>query len=96
MKPLADLTADEALAEIQSLIDMNTDTGRRIDQLAGHLMLLAMNAQTAQREHFQYTERRLTHAIVVAAELGRILQTTKGRKTVARADVELAYRMAIQ
>lgn len=95
MKPLADYTADEALREIQSLINIDLHPGRRIDQLAGHLALKMHNAQTAQREHFLYTERRLTHFQIVAAELERILRASKGRKTVSRDDIELVYRMAI-
>lgn len=94
MKPLADYTADEALREIQSLINIDLPPGRRIDQLAGHLALKMHNAQTAQREHFLYAEQRLRRLDVVMVELERLLRTTKGRKTVARDDVDHVYRLA--
>lgn len=95
MKPLADYTADEAVREIRSLVNIDLHPGRRIDQLAGHLALKMHNAQQAQREHYLYNERRLARLTVVMAELDRILRTSKGRKTVAREDVELVYRMTL-
>ena len=94
MKPLADYTADDALREIQSLINIDLHPGRRIDQLAGHRALTMMNAQTAQRESFLHHQQRLRSLDVVIVELERLLRVTKGRKTVARDDVELVYRLA--
>lgn len=95
-KPLADYTVDEALREIQSLVDIELHPGRRIDQLAGHLALVAMNAQSALREHFLHTNQRLVRTQIVGGELELLLRNTAGRKTVARDEVERIYRLAIK
>jgi hypothetical protein len=93
-KPLADYSAEEALAEIQSLVNLKTDAGARVDQLAGHLMLLALNAETSrinERQHLLHINGQGTKALY---GLSRLLAETHGRKTVKRSDVDDIYRWA--
>jgi hypothetical protein len=94
VKPLADYGPDEALAEIQSLVDLETDAGARVDQLAGHLMLLALNAETSrinERQHLIGINGQGSKALY---GISRLLSKTHGRKTVKRSDVDDIYRWA--
>lgn len=93
-KALADYSAEEALAEIQSLVDIETPVGSRIDQLAGQLMLLALNADTSRINERQYLMRINAQGAKALYGLSRLLAETYGRKTVRRDAVDDIYRSA--
>jgi hypothetical protein len=84
MKPLADYTPDEALAEILSLVDTSTENGHRVDMLAGHLMLLALNAERRYREHVEADGVHVLRGRRIANDLRALIGETQGRKTVQR------------
>jgi DNA polymerase III delta prime subunit len=93
-KALADYSAAEALAEIQSLVNVETAAGSRVDQLAGQLMLLALNAETSRINERQHLMRINSQGAKALYGLSRLLADTHGRKTVRRDAVDDIYRSA--
>jgi hypothetical protein len=94
MKALADYSPAEALGELQDNLDTSTDHGKRVDQLAGQLYLLAINAQSRAADLQLHIKQREHQHWNRWAAITALLAATDGRKTIERArlaDIHARY-----